>query len=656
MGAEPNLSTTDKLLYLGRVAWSQAKPPIALRRLLVAVEHMRERGFPRGAVLAREGEPMASAYSLVKGRVRVSRRGAVLGEVEAPSLVGVEALLSHDQQGIGVIAVTDVLALELDSDTLLGFLGDQFPLVYEMTRLATRRLVALVRRLGGPHEDAASLLYCPSPDRRMNLVELILFLRTPGGPFERCSIDALADLAATIRQVPFEVGHAFWRQGDSATSMYLVVDGSVACTSYRDATPSFVRAGPGRPLGNLESVAGEPRWYDAVAETAGVVLELDVESLIDVFEDNVDVALEYLAWVSGTTLDLIERELGLGRDLLEFVTTFTGPEGPLPSVVDRPDRGFEGELGLAREVRMHGKEDPGSVFRSDDGSTASEGAPPASRLVDLVVFLDGRAEDAGTVEWAAFLAQVHRARLTGVFIEPSAPISEPEMFARGEAIREVIHASEEKLRRMATERQTLFESALRRFSLRGEWRPVHSTLPTELVIHAKYADMSVVARRDPSDERSAPPGLPDTLVLGAGGPIVVLPPRCPNSDIRRILVGWNASAEATRAVAGAMPLLERAETVEILVVDRDGEAPGHGQEPGADIAQHLARHGAQVEVRRLSCDTGSVGRVLLSRGAAFGAQLIVAGAYGHSRLRERVFGGVTRTLLVEAALPVLMCR
>ena len=96
--------------------------------------------------------------------------------------------------------------------------------------------------------------------------------------------------------------------------------------------------------------------------------------------------------------------------------------------------------------------------------------------------------------------------------------------------------------------------------------------------------------------------------------------------------------------------------MEVLVVDHQRRPEGHGQEPGADIAHHLARHGAQVEVRRLSSNGKGVGRLLLSQAAAFRADLLVMGAYGHSHLREWMFGGVTRTVLYEADLPVLLSR
>jgi len=168
--------------------------------------------------------------------------------------------------------------------------------------------------------------------------------------------------------------------------------------------------------------------------------------------------------------------------------------------------------------------------------------------------------------------------------------------------------------------------------------------------------MVVIARPESASQTAGPPGLAESLVLSSGRPIIVFPPRGTASKVRRILVAWNAKRESIRAVADALPLLAKAEAVEVLVVDHQRHPTGHGQEPGADIARHLARHGAQVEVRRLSSGGKDVGSLLLSQAAGFGADLLVMGAYGHSHLREWMFGGVTRTVLYEAGLPVLMSR
>src|SRR5258706_410475 len=161
------------------------------------------------------------------------------------------------------------------------------------------------------------------------------------------------------------------------------------------------------------------------------------------------------------------------------------------------------------------------------------------------------------------------------------------------------------------------------------------------------------------DGETEPTGIMEfagVLALTSGRPALVPPPRSTASRVRRILVGWNAGREAVRAVADALPLLVRAAAVEVLVIDPERHRADHGQEPGADIARYLARHGARVEVRRLSSKGEDLGRLLLAQAAAFGADLLVMGAYGHSHLNEWIFGGVTRRVLREAGLPVLMSR
>jgi len=240
-------------------------------------------------------------------------------------------------------------------------------------------------------------------------------------------------------------------------------------------------------------------------------------------------------------------------------------------------------------------------------------------------------------------------------MQPEPTVTPAETFARGKGMHSVIEVHRAQLERIEADYRALFEDIVRRHGIRSEWKSL-PYLSSEVGVHAYYADLVVIARPESAGQTAGPPGLAESLVLSSGRPIIVLPPRGTVSRIRRILVAWNATRESIRAAADALPLLVKAEAVEVLVVDHQRHPAGHSQEPGADIARHLARHGVHVEVRRLSSGGKNVGHLLLSQAAAFGADLVVMGAYGHSHLREWMFGGVTRTVLYEAGLPVLMSR
>jgi nucleotide-binding universal stress UspA family protein len=278
-----------------------------------------------------------------------------------------------------------------------------------------------------------------------------------------------------------------------------------------------------------------------------------------------------------------------------------------------------------------------------------------AELGEIVVFIDGHNDTAGILEFAGILAQEHGARLISVFMQPQAAATPPEMFARGKGIANVIEVHQAQIEGIEAHHRGRYDDMVRRHGIRSEWRSL-PYLSSEVGVHAYYADLVVIARPESAGQTAGPPGLAESLVLSSGRPIIMFPPRGTVSQVRRILVAWNATRESIRAVADALPLLVRAKAVQVLVVDHERNRAGHGQEPGADIARHLTRHGAQVEVQRLASEGKDVGHLLLSQAAAFGADLLVMGAYGHSHLREWMFGGVTRTVLYEAVLPVLMSR
>lgn len=272
------------------------------------------------------------------------------------------------------------------------------------------------------------------------------------------------------------------------------------------------------------------------------------------------------------------------------------------------------------------------------------------QFAEIVVFIDGRSETAGILKFAGVLAQEHDTHLIGVLIQPEPKITPAETFAGTLAVIEEHRAQLEKIERR---QRASFEDIAHHQGIPAEWRSL-THWDSEAGAAAHYADLTVIAASERGGEAS-PSGLVESLILTSGRPVVLFPLNSKVSRIRRVLVGWNARREAVRAVADALPLLVRAEAVEVLAVDPERNRD-HGQEPGADIARHLARHGAQVDVRRVSSGGTDIGRVLLSRAASFGADLLVIGAYGRCRLSEWIFGGVTQTVLQEAELPVLMSR
>ncbi|MFC0251944.1 universal stress protein [Massilia consociata] len=175
-----------------------------------------------------------------------------------------------------------------------------------------------------------------------------------------------------------------------------------------------------------------------------------------------------------------------------------------------------------------------------------------------------------------------------------------------------------------------------------------------LLLQARYADL-LITSQDSADMLTVR-GLPQYLALHGARPVLSVPPTYASEPIEdNIVVGWDGSVPAIRAIAAALPLLKRATVVRLALVNPERETGLHGDEPGADMALYLARHGVRVEVVSERTDA-PVGEALLGIARAAGAGLLVTGAFGHSRLREIVLGGVTRILLERAPVPVLFAH
>lgn len=203
-----------------------------------------------------------------------------------------------------------------------------------------------------------------------------------------------------------------------------------------------------------------------------------------------------------------------------------------------------------------------------------------------------------------------------------------------------------------------FEKATKGADISSEWLAVSGFADIQLIANANYADLVVVGQSDPGISRAmgTPSNLAEQVALLAATPVMVVPHvGVRSAPGKTVLLCWKQTREAARAVTAALPILKTAAKVIALAVGERETTSGHA-EPGAELALWLARHGVKVTVRRDAAIAGDVGALILSCAADQGADMIVMGVYGHSRLRELVLGGVSRTLLGSMTVPLLVAH
>lgn len=174
----------------------------------------------------------------------------------------------------------------------------------------------------------------------------------------------------------------------------------------------------------------------------------------------------------------------------------------------------------------------------------------------------------------------------------------------------------------------------------------------ETIRQSRYRDLLVVGRGAPND--SADIDRLGTIVLGSGRPVLIAPHKAAATLVRRVVIAWKDTAEAAAAVTAAMPFLSKAQEIVVAVTNHDEVPPSETKQAGELLAAQLRHHGLEVKVKFLPYDATSAGGRLLEYCYGVDADLLVMGGYGHSRLQENVFGGVTREILSNCDLPVLM--
>jgi len=271
----------------------------------------------------------------------------------------------------------------------------------------------------------------------------------------------------------------------------------------------------------------------------------------------------------------------------------------------------------------------------------------------ILVHLDAAKGVESRLDIAFSLAQRFDAHLVGLH---ALSVTQIPSWAIAEA-GEIFEKAQAKARAAAAQAgRKAWDAAVKRANCsKCEWRSSTADALDVVTLSARYADLVVIGQDDGSGTSGITRDFEQHLLLGAGRPMLVVPYARDKRPVgNKVLIAWNASREATRAVTDALPLLQGAKQVQVAAFNAGRRGGMHGDVPGADIGLYLSRHGVKVTVSQFQADDVDVGNQLLSRAADLDSDLIVMGAYGHSRMSELILGGVTRTLLESMTVPVLM--
>lgn len=274
-------------------------------------------------------------------------------------------------------------------------------------------------------------------------------------------------------------------------------------------------------------------------------------------------------------------------------------------------------------------------------------------LRDVLVHVDDSKSCVARIAASVQLAEKHDAHLVGLYIVPNSAIPG---YVDVQVPVDLIKMQEDRLLEAAKLAEQAFIETTKQAGISSEWRCQKGDAASVLADHGHYTDLIVIGQRDRElNSIGSSSEMMDEIILTAGRPVLIIPHNFKGSDIgTKVIVGWDQGQRATRALHDAIPLLQKADEVSIMTVNPGSEPKDREHLPSVDIAHHLARHHIQVSADHVTSNELSVGDHLLSRAADMGADLLVTGAYGHARWRELILGGVTRKLLENMPIPILM--
>ena len=274
---------------------------------------------------------------------------------------------------------------------------------------------------------------------------------------------------------------------------------------------------------------------------------------------------------------------------------------------------------------------------------------------DIMVHLDGSASDEARLEYGQVIASTFQAYLIGMLTNPLPDLAIPMPMDGGAAAIQVMTDLENQARNDGDAAARRLTERLASLQVQTELRRCDETfgaLLSNVVVQARCADLFIATRPYGEADASLWTDLVEAVLFGSGRALLLVPPTPYRPrPIRTVLVAWNGSREAARALREGLDLIEHASRTIVLLVD-----PPADTAPGADVEPHLARHGVAAEMVRTESRGRGIGDTILDEARRLSADLIVMGGYGHARLREQVFGGATRDVLTASDIPLLMAH
>ncbi len=297
---------TDRMIFLRAIPVGAELSTAVLK---VLAGYMRERTFESGELLMTQGKPIVGLHMLLEGKVTLIREDTPFGAIAAPQTLGFLGILAGGEGTYDARADGTVIALEIETEALQEVIEDHSEFLRATLRYLSQRMLYEVQEL--PPEMLQSRLTGEDavlPERDLNLVERILYLRTLRA-FTQSNLNALATMADRLTEVRFADGDKIWAEGDRADISLIVTAGKTRCERGDDEWS----AGPTSVVGGMESIGGQPRWYDLYASGRLRGFSMPTDSFLDLLEDDFDLATDFIQVLANEMIGLLARRAASGK-------------------------------------------------------------------------------------------------------------------------------------------------------------------------------------------------------------------------------------------------------------------------------------------------------------------------------------------------------